>query len=620
MCTIKVCRLETVTKKKYEENLEIMVTVPHPHDFIRSEPSKHIDIEDIFRPTTSLGNEAIFQKMVEYLLDECVSDRKELQKGLTWCRRTFKPVMPKHSDLLRVLKNGYRDHPQYDTLFDLLVTKRGRSKSGVSVITVATSPYPEVNGKTQAFSCEWNCYYCPNEPGQPRSYLHDEPAIRRANANQFDPVLQFTDRANSMFKMGHDVDKVELIIIGGTWDSYPQSYRATFVRDLYYAANIFAVRERREKKTLEEEQIINETARTRVIGLTLETRPDTIRVETIRQMREFGCTRVQLGVQHTADAILQKINRKCTVAQVKQAIRMLKDACFKIDIHLMPNLPGSSPECDRQMFHTVLTDPDLQVDQWKIYPCEVLPWSVLKRWHDSGSYVPYDQAQLKCVLKDAKKNVHPWIRLNRIVRDIPSQYIYGEAVPHMRDELIKELAAEGTPCRCIRCREIGERSFHLSDCVMSEKEYVSSGGLEIHLEVQQGQYLCGFLRLRLPQNYTFEHMKGKAFVRELHVYGQMLPVGTSGQRVQHSGIGTRLLKRAEQIAFEHGYSELVVIAGIGTREYYRKKGYVCFDEMGYLYKPIRCNFLYSWGHVVFGTASLVLVMLVLYVANSAGIM
>jgi ELP3 family radical SAM enzyme/protein acetyltransferase len=259
--------------------------------------------------------------------------------------------------------------------------KASKSLSGVLVITVLTSPWPELpNGKKQKFSCQWNCYYCPNEPGQPRSYLHDEPAVMRANQNGFDPVLQFHDRAATLACNGHPIDKIEILVLGGTWSSYPEAYRETFVRDLFFSANTFYERKKRPRRSLLEEKLENETAQCKIIGVTLETRPDTIDFHELQLLRSYGCTRVQLGLQHTEDHVLKKVNRGCTNADAMRAIELLKNAGFKVDIHLMPVLPGSSAEDDGRMFDRVLTDPNLQADQWKIYPTQVSrPWVSLQR-------------------------------------------------------------------------------------------------------------------------------------------------------------------------------------------------------------------------------------------------
>ncbi len=212
----------------------------------------------------------------------------------------------------------------------------------------------------QKFSCAWNCYYCPSEPGQPKSYLHDEPAVKRANENHFDPVLQFTDRAATLAMNGHPVDKVELLVLGGTWASYPHAYQEEFIRDLFFAANTFWVRKKRERRPLLDEQTENETAAVKIIGITLETRPDTIDAAELRRLRRYGCTRVQLGLQHTDDAILRRINRGCDTSDAITALRLLKNSCYKVDVHLMPSLPGAELDDDRAMFERMLSDPDLQ--------------------------------------------------------------------------------------------------------------------------------------------------------------------------------------------------------------------------------------------------------------------
>ena len=314
-------------------------------------------------------------------------------------------IMPRKAWQLHIYKQMVSEGslPSLKILKDLLVTRASKSQSGVLVVTVLTSPYPMVNGKKQKFSCEWNCYYCPNQPGQPRSYLRDEPVVLRANQNGFDAVMQFTDRCITLAQNGHPVDKIELLVLGGTWESYPREYQEGFVRDLFYAANTIFERNKRPRWSLEEEQLVNETAECKIIGVTLETRPDTINRKEIARLRRFGCTRVQLGVQHTDDGVLDYINRRCTTTKTIHAIKLLKDACFKIDIHLMPNLPGSSPEMDEAMFNRVLYDSDLQVDQWKIYPCEVTPWTVIKKWYDEGKFKPYPDDVLIDVVCRAKK-------------------------------------------------------------------------------------------------------------------------------------------------------------------------------------------------------------------------
>ncbi len=472
------------------------------------------DVEDIYRrwdQQVSAEELPVYEQIVRGLAAAKVTSERELQRVINEHRRELH-MTPKKSKLLHVYHVLVSEGSLAADakLQKCLVKKSGKSESGVLVITVLTSPYPTFTDPstgeriTQSFSCEWDCYYCPNEPDQPRSYLHDEPSVLRANQNSFDPVLQFTDRAATLAMNGHPVDKIELLVLGGTWSSYPTAYQEEFVRDLFYAANTFYQRQKRPRMSLAEEQRRNETETCKIIGLTLETRPDTITVEELRRFRRYGCTRVQLGVQHTADKILKKINRGCKSADTVRAIALLKDSCYKIDIHLMPNLPGSNVESDLAMFDHVLYDHTMQVDQWKIYPCETVPWTVIKQWYESGKYVPYPEPELFELLMDVKTRVHPWIRLNRVIRDIPSQYILGgHNAPNMRQDLAAELIRRGGKCcSCIRCREVGADPHRAVErAILTERRYEGSGAPEIFLSFEtpdEAQTLCGFLRLRLP--------------------------------------------------------------------------------------------------------------------------
>jgi ELP3 family radical SAM enzyme/protein acetyltransferase len=471
-----------------------------------------------------------------------------------------------------------------------LVSKAPRSQSGVLVVTVFTSPYPD----GQTFSCQWNCYYCPNEPGQPRSYLLNEPGVRRANRLEFDPCRQFEDRVHSLMAIGHPADKVELLVLGGTWESYPLSYRERFIRDLFYAANVLfdpPLAPRRPPLDLLQEQLLNESARCKIIGVTLETRPDTINAPMLVELRRFGCTRVQLGIQHTDDAILTLVNRQSTREDAANAIKLLKDSCFKVDIHLMPDLPGASPNIDKAMFDDVLTSPYLQADQWKIYPCQTTPFSVIEQWFKEGRYHPYGLEPLIEVLLYAKARVHPWIRINRVIRDIPVDYVLaGVEVANLRQLLAVKLQERGERCRCIRCREVkGDKKVveKLKTAVVKERTYDASEGTEVFISVEtptNDETIFGFLRLRLHiRNWDtpFPELTSCALIRELHVYGHLLPTyteesgsgSTAAPAAQHTGIGRRLLERAEAIAREAGYADIAVISGVGVRGYYKRHGY-----------------------------------------------
>ncbi|CAM9532129.1 unnamed protein product [Ectocarpus sp. 4 AP-2014] len=523
------------------------------------------------------------------LLNEILPLRswKEIEKRFIIFRRREKFVPKKNVVYHLYMAQEVRN----DALEKALVSKHVRSLSGVLIVTVLTSPYPEYDvpgaggrpakRKVQRFSCKHNCYYCPNEPAhegnnfvpQPRSYLHDEPGVRRANRCGFDAVLQFRDRVSSYIANGHPIDKIEILVLGGTWSEYPESYQREFCRDLFYAANT-TFNERPERLTLEEEIKLNEDASTRVIGLTLETRPDVIDLDEIARLRSYGCTRLQIGVQHTDNAILKKINRGHDVEATIRCLRLLKDNCFKVDIHLMPNLPGSTVEGDVEMFDKVLGDPDLQADQWKIYPCSIVPWTVIDKWHREGSYNPYPEDQLFELILSVKVRVHPWIRLNRVIRDIPNQYITGGcSVTNMRQILLQTLAKRGLKCRCMRCREVKGQEF--KDAALVVRKYKASGGTEYFISSESPEEtLYGFLRLRIPSGTSpiLPDLKGCALIRELHVYGKLKKVGEGGE-TQHQGLGTQLLARAEKIARQHGYVKMAVISGVGVRRYYERFGY-----------------------------------------------
>lgn len=516
---------------------------------------------------------------------------------------------------LTLVENGdilyEHKHEDIRTIFQ---TKKGRSQSGVLVITIFTSPYPEYNnsdGQTvkQEFSCSFNCSFCPNEPGMPRSYLKSEPGVLRATRNEFDCVSQMHDRMNTLYKIGHIIDKLEVIILGGTWSSYPLEYREEFIRDMYYAANTFSSSER-QRLSLKEEKEINMKTMAKVIGLTLETRPDTITRQEIKRFRMYGCTRVQLGVQHIDENILKKINRKCTTNKTINAIKLLKNCGFKIDIHLMPNLPDSSPEIDREMLlenfikvnclkmeykYKTWTDkllfnpieihedyelkrPDLQVDQWKIYPMAVVPYTQIAKWYEDGSYIPYDEIELQNLLLDTKKNMLPWIRLNRVIRDITSDYIIASSDhPSLRNDLAEILKSQNESCKCIRCREIKDKDH--SEGIIVLRKYNASDGIEYFISYESSDLktIYGFCRLRLCEadNLTFPELEGCAFVRELHVYGSLVEVSCQLlNKTQHRGIGKMLMTKAEEIAKNNNFKKISVIAGNGTKLYYQKIGYV----------------------------------------------
>jgi len=459
--------------------------------------------------------------------------------------------------------------------FAQLLTKRAvRTMSGVSVITVLSKP----------FVCPGKCVYCPTEPDMPKSYLSNEPAAARAKMNLFDPIRQVTMRIQALENNGHQVDKLELLILGGTWSVYPEKYQREFVRDLFYAANVFGQSKKREPLSLEEEQKINEDAKYKIIGLTLETRPDYINLTELKRMRALGTTRVQIGVQHTDNKILDLIVRGHSIEQSIKATQMLKEVGLKVDHHFMPDLPGSTPVKDLKMMKYVYTSPDLQPDQIKIYPCVVNEYAELNKWYQAGKYKPYSAKQLLDLLLKTKKITPPWIRINRLIRDIPEESIIaGNKITNLRQYLQAELKKQGSVCQCLRCREVRSDNKNTDKAILVKREYRASNGDEIFIsfESPDKKILYAFLRLRFndhPEINIFDELKNASLVRELHVYGKMIPTYSEEQddelsQTQHMGFGKKLMAEAEKITKDRALSKIAVISGIGVRNYYKKLGY-----------------------------------------------
>jgi len=534
------------------------------------------------------------EDLVTDLSQYTFTSKKDYDKAMLKVRRKYK-LQPKKSEINAVYKNLVKKgvinyNPELE---QLSIAKSVRSESGVLVIALFTSAYPGPEG--ERFDCKYDCHYCPSQPGQPRSYLDTEPGVMRAIECGYDCITQFDSRLDQLVRCGHIPDKLEILVLGGTWSSYPQEYRDQFILDIYYAANTYGRKgERRDRMTLNEEKYSNQKGdKCRIIGITLETRPDCVSPSEIVKFREYGCTRVQLGVQHTDDEILRKINRRCYLRHTKRAIRMLKECGFKIDIHLMPDLPGSSIKKDREMFEMVLNDEDLQVDQWKVYPTSVTPYTKIKEWYENGEYKPYAESDFEGffeLLIWMKSQVHYRIRLMRVIRDIPERSIIGgNKISHLRDVLKIEMKKRGLICKCIRCREVKDPLAinDIDNAVLYIDEYRASNGTEYYLsfENKERSVLYGQLRLRFNDNIDkniFPELKGSALIRELHVYGRVIKVGEKSSKVQHTGFGKKMLKEAEKIVKRHGVNKIAVISGEGVKDYYVKFGYK--DEGYYMTK------------------------------------
>lgn len=441
-----------------------------------------------------------------------------------------------------------------------------RTLSGVTTVTVLTKPYP----------CPGKCIFCPTDVRMPKSYLPDEPGAQRALQNEFDPYRQVRSRLLSYQANGHPTDKIELLILGGTWSAYRRDYQEWFVKRCLDALNEV------DSEDLREAQQRNETAPHRNVGLVIETRPDEITPDELRWLRYLGVTKVQMGVQSLDDRILALNQRGHTVAETLRAAALLRAAGFKIVMHWMPNLLGATPESDRADFARLWVD--FCPDEIKIYPTQLLENTELYAYWQRGDYEPYSTETLIDLIADIKPTVPEYCRINRVVRDIPSTYVVaGNRCTSLRQDVLAELARRGQQCRCIRCREVRDRPVALEHLTFSDLIYRAAYAEEHFLHyVTPDDRLAGYLRLSFPlpeaPQLPFTDLEGAALIREVHVYGQSLPVGAEQHgAAQHIGLGTRLLQAAEAMARERGYRRLAVIAAIGTRQYYEQRGFARGD-------------------------------------------
>jgi elongator complex protein 3 len=574
---------------------------------------------------------------------------EDIQKLKRMIAGEDKTSMPTKTDLIALYREFLAQGKisQNKELEKLLLRRSVRTISGIAPITVLT----------KAYSCPGKCVYCPTEVGMPKSYLSNEPAAARAVRLAFDPYNQVYFRLQTLFNNGHPVDKLELIVKGGTWGSYPWPYELWFIRRCYEAANAFQkdgeddkdyydgkdnpndpnyhnnhnhplnldpslhrdgylpenLKQQEEKVLKIQEQ--NETAACRIIGLTLETRPDWIDAEKIKRMRLLGATRVEVGVQHTDDEIQKLTKRGHTLSTAINAAKLLRDAGFKVDFHTMPQLPGSTPEKDFEMYRELFANPGLRPDMIKVYPCSVVKEAELYSWFKEGKFTPYPDEDLIELLIRVKSELIPrYVRISRLIRDIPSTSIMaGNRVTNLREVIQEKMAERGLHCKCLRCREVGHQPVLKhptppgrkatedprqsrdntqlpTSLKMFNEQYEASEGIEhfLSMEDEKRNIVYAFCRLRLPLQENeavkiFPELQGAAFIRELHTYGHLVPLGNIGE-VQHTGLGKQLMERAEGIARAAGFQKMAVIAGVGVREYYRKLGYC--KQGTYMVKPI----------------------------------
>jgi len=503
------------------------------------------------------------------------TDIKNYGDFVKYFQRKYK-INIRKSDLLKVYNNLNYTNLE---LKKILTKKINKSTDGIISLTIVTPASYEYDNKIINFSCEYDCFYCPNQPGQPRSYIDSSPALLRSNMFNFDTKKQIYSRLNTLIEIGHEIDKLEVIILGGTFQSYKKEFHKIFISDVYYYINIFYDIIKRNKKTLEEEIKDNEFSKIKIIGLTIETRPDLITIEEIKWLRYLSITRVQLGIQVLNDYILKKVNRKCTCEDCYNAIKLLKDNCFKIDIHIMQNLPFSTPDIDTETLNKVLYDERMQIDYIKLYPCAVLPYTKIKQWYENKTYIPYDEEYLYDIIKNFKLKVPKYIRINRILREWKIDDLIG-GYSKSSINLRNRLQNDKVKCNCIRCRTCKNNNIDINDIKLDIEKYKSSLGIEyfISYNIISSDLLIGFLRLRINNKNDkdiIDELKNTSLIRELHVYGKLSVVGDKNElSLQHNGYGKKLLEKAKEITLDNNLYRMSVIVSGGARGYYKKYGFI----------------------------------------------
>jgi elongator complex protein 3 len=542
------------------------------------------------------------------------------------------------TEIINAYRQLYPNKP-YGKLVQQLRLKPTRSVSGVAPVTVLTKPYP----------CPGNCLFCPNDLRMPKSYLAEEPGAQRAEKNFFDPYLQVISRLTALADMGHRTDKVELIVLGGTWTNYPETYRLWFIEQCFKAMNDFGQQDRSviirrryeiaikklalpymssdakqnlallEKLDLDEQlvrekynQLItkhylepekkagisdwqratwlkllnaqekNETARSRCVGLVLETRPDEITQQSALDLRRLGATKIQLGVQALDDKILKLNRRGHGVAETKQAFSILRQLGFKIHVHWMANLYGRTVKQDQKDFLKLFTNKDFRPDELKIYPCSLIASAPLMKYYQEGKWQPYDYEEMLAITTFTLKNTPAYCRITRMLRDIPAQDIVtGNIKSNFRQIAEAQVKKEGVEIQEIRSREIRRQSFDEQKIKLSKIKYQTPVSSEYFLQFtvvveSDEEKILAFLRLSLPtaKNHWHSELKNSAMIREIHVYGQALALGSEARgRAQHLGLGSHLIMEAKKISQKAAYKKLAVISAIGTKEYYRARGF-----------------------------------------------
>ena len=460
-----------------------------------------------------------------------------------------------------MIKNGETKEDR--AIMAKLRMKPMRTLSGVTVVTVLTKPYP----------CPGNCIFCPTDVKMPKSYLPDEPGAMRALHHKFDPYTQVAARIEALKAVGHPTDKIELLILGGTWSFYKKDYQEWFIKECFRALN------EKDFDTLAEAQVYNETSKHRNVGLVIETRPDHITIQEVAWLRYLGVTKVQMGAQSMDDHVLECNRRGHTVQETVDAVRILRAGGFKIVLHWMPNLYGSDLQRDIKDFARLWED--VCPDELKIYPNQLLKNTDLYPLWEKGLYKPYTTEELVELLATIKPTIPRYCRVNRVIRDIPSTHVVeGNMRTSLRMDLKKVMESRGQHCDCIRCREVKGKKVNPETLQINDLTYQAGFAEEHFLSfVTPDDKLAGFLRLSFPKadspDLEIEDLNQAAIIREVHIYGQSIEVGKEKTgAAQHIGLGTQLIEHACQLAQQAGYPKIAVIAAIGTRKYYAGRKFI----------------------------------------------
>ncbi|MEA4812999.1 MAG: tRNA uridine(34) 5-carboxymethylaminomethyl modification radical SAM/GNAT enzyme Elp3 [Anaerolineaceae bacterium] len=444
-----------------------------------------------------------------------------------------------------------------------------RTLSGVATITVLTKPAP----------CPGECIFCPSEENMPQSYLSDEPGARRGVENNFDPYLQVSSRLKGLYEVGHPTDKIELLILGGSWSAYPKEYQEWFVRRCLEAMNEENPEDLPPNGGLKAVQKRNAKARHRNVGMVVETRPDLVNRDELIFYRNLGVTKLQIGVQSLDERILALNRRGHTLKEMTEAIQLIREAGFKIVAHWMPNLLGATLDSDRADYARLWEEGSVQADELKIYPCQLLKQAELYKYWERGEYKPYTEEELIKLLAEIKPTTPRYCRINRVIRDIPSPHVVeGNRNTSLRQNLGARMQENGLKCQCIRCREVRNKKLDPKTLQLNDLMYDTGATIEhfISFDTQEDE-LAGFLRLSMPKKQNplaLTDLEGAAIIREVHVFGQSLEIGADKLgAAQHLGLGKSLIEKASALSLENGFKRLAVISAIGTQEYYRKRGF-----------------------------------------------